>query len=65
LQEAIKPSTFCRLRTSTFFMFISTEVGPVTIPNRSAWPTRSATLTLHISFLLGRQFVFGQEPPIS
>src|SRR5208283_272740 len=40
-------------------------VGPARVPNRSAWRTKSATFALQISFLLGRQFVFGQEPPMS
>src|SRR3979490_2770842 len=44
---------------------MSTEAAPAMLPNRSAWRTRSATLALQISFLLGRQLVFGQEPPIN
>src|SRR6266851_895946 len=60
---AIRPSTISRFRASTRFM--SVAVGPVTMPKRSAWRTRSATFALQISFLLGRQLVFGQEPPIN
>ena len=40
------------------------EIGPVTIPNAAACFTRCVTLALQISFLLGRQLMFGQEPPI-
>src|SRR5262245_2084439 len=43
-------------------MSIATE--PVTVPNCAAWRTRCATLALQISFLLGRQLILGQEPPI-
>ena len=39
-------------------------IGPVTRPNFAAWWTKSATLALQISFLLGRQLTFGQAPPI-
>src|SRR6202795_3254252 len=60
---AIRPSTISRFRASTRFMSVAVE--PVTIPKRSAWRTRSATFALQISFLLGRQLVFGQEPPIN
>src|SRR6516165_1022541 len=51
-----------RLRFLTAAMSI--DVGPVMEPN---WPERrtsSATLALQISFLLGRQLMLGQEPPI-
>src|SRR5436305_6192830 len=51
-----------RLRCRTRSMSIAVE--PVTIPNLAAWWTRSATFALQISFLLGRQLMFGQEPPI-
>src|SRR6266851_10163155 len=60
---AIRPSTMSRFRASTRFMSVAVE--PVNIPKRSAWRTRSATFALQISFLLGRQLVFGQEPPIN
>src|ERR1043166_5606553 len=36
----------------------------VTRPNFAAWWTKSATLALQISFLLGRQLTFGHAPPI-
>src|SRR5436305_15245134 len=51
-----------RLRCRTRSMSIAVE--PVTIPNLAAWRTRSATFALQISLLLGRQLMFGQEPPI-
>src|SRR3977135_330771 len=60
---AIRPSTMSRFRASTPFMYV--WAGPGVIPKRSAWRTRSATFALQISFLLGRQLVFGQEPPIN
>src|SRR6202795_161571 len=60
---AIRPSTISRFRASTRFMSVAVE--PVTMPKRSAWRTRSTTFALQISFLLGRQLVFGQEPPIN
>src|ERR1700722_15416383 len=60
---AIRPSTMSRFRACTRFMSVAVE--PVTIPKRSAWWTRSATFALQISCLLGRQLVFGQEPPIN
>src|SRR5919204_487219 len=59
---AINPSTMARLRCRT--RAISTDPGPVTVPNSAARLTRSATLALQISFLLGRQLMFGHEPPI-
>src|SRR5262245_15860099 len=43
---------------------MSIVIGPVTSPNSAAWWSKSATLALQISFLLGRQLTFGQEPPI-
>src|SRR6516165_8926702 len=43
---------------------MSIAVAPATIPNLAAWRTRSATFALQTSFLLGRQLMFGQEPPI-
>src|ERR1700692_1332840 len=60
---AIRPSTISRFRASTRFMSVAVE--PVTMPKRSAWRTRSATFALQTPFLLGRQLVFGQEPPIN
>jgi hypothetical protein len=36
-------------------------VDSVSIPNRSAWWTRSATFALQSSCLLGRQFVFARQ----
>src|SRR5215831_16849700 len=59
---SIRPSTISRLRCRTFAMSITT--GPVTMPNCAAWRIRCATLALQISFLLGRQAMLGQEPPI-
>ena len=39
--------------------------APVTsVPNESARRTTSATFALKISFLLGRQLMFGHDPPI-
>src|SRR5262249_52977878 len=57
-----RPSTISRLRWRT--LAISTATEPVTIPKVAAWCSRSATLALQISFLLGRQAIFGHEPPI-
>ena len=37
---------------------------PVVTPNSPARATILATPALQISFLLGRQLMFGQEPPI-
>src|SRR5437899_3584861 len=51
-----------RLRWRTFAMSIAT--GPVTVPNCAACLTRCAIFALQISFLLGRQLMLGQEPPI-
>src|SRR4029453_3920579 len=51
-----------RLRCRTVAMSMAT--GPVMVPNCAAWCTRYATLALQISFLLGRQLMLGQEPPI-
>src|SRR5262249_59931953 len=43
----------------------SVLTGPVIIvPNCAACWVRCATLALQISFLLGRQAILGQEPPI-
>ena len=47
-----------RLRCRTSRMSIAVE--PVTNPNFAAWLTKSAVLRLQISFLLGRQSMFGQ-----
>src|SRR5919199_6684140 len=58
---ATSPSTISRLRCST--RAISTDPGPVSIPNSAARRTRAATFALQISFLLGRQLMFGHEPP--
>src|SRR5262245_38922133 len=43
---------------------MSMATGPVMVPNCAAWRTRYATFALQISFLLGRQLMLGQEPPI-
>src|SRR5215471_12232314 len=43
---------------------MSVLYAPVTTPKSAACRTRFATLALQISFLLGRQLVLGQEPPI-
>src|SRR5262245_29296811 len=51
-----------RLRWQTTAM--SVETAPVTVPYSTAWRTRYATFALQISFLLGRQLMLGQEPPI-
>src|SRR5262245_11982912 len=51
-----------RLRWRTVAMSMAT--GPVTVPNCAAWRASCATLALQISFLLGRQLMLGQEPPI-
>src|SRR6516165_11963358 len=51
-----------RLRLTTVAM--SVETGPVVTPKRAPWRARCATFALQISFLLGRQAMFGQEPPI-
>src|SRR5262249_25146232 len=53
--------TISRLHWRTPAMSTATE--PVTTPNRAAWCSKSATFALQISFLLGRQAMFGQEPP--
>src|SRR5712692_7505532 len=58
----MRPSTMSRWRCKTFA--ISTETGPVVTPNSPARATMLATPALQISFLLGRQLMFGQEPPI-
>src|SRR6267378_7300335 len=58
---AIRPSTISRFRFRT--AAISDEALLTAIPNLVAWCARSATLALQISFLLGRQLTFGQEPP--
>ena len=44
-------------------MSIATE--PVIAPKRAAWCTKSETFALQISFLLGRQLMLGQEPPMA
>jgi hypothetical protein len=51
-----------RLRWRTFAMSVLT--APVIVPKCAAWCTKCATLALQISFLLGRQAMFGQDPPI-
>ena len=51
-----------RLRSTTLFML--TKTRPVVTPNSRARATVWATRALQISFLLGRQLMFGQEPPI-
>src|SRR5215813_7813692 len=50
-----------RLRLTTVAMSVVT--GPVTTPKRAPSRAKCATLALQISFLLGRQAMFGQEPP--
>src|SRR5439155_3205521 len=55
-------STMSRLRWRTFTMSIVTR--PVFVPNSAACRATCATLALQISFLLGMQLTFGQEPPI-
>src|SRR5258708_26140639 len=60
---AIMPSTISRLRRRTPAM--STVQGPRRNPNVAAWRTKSTTLALWITFLLGRQAMLGHEPPIS
>ena len=56
------PSTISRLRLRT--PSISTVATSVRTPYDAARLTRSATLALRITFLLGRQAMFGHEPPI-
>ena len=56
------PSTISRLRWRTPFM--STVAPSIRTPYDAARLTRSATLALRITFLLGRQAMFGHEPPI-
>src|SRR2546430_15334841 len=51
-----------RLRWRTLTMSIVTR--PVFVPNSAACRATCATLALQISFLLGMQLTFGQEPPI-
>src|SRR5262245_41401127 len=51
-----------RLRLTTVAMSVVT--GPVTTPKRAPSRAKYATLALQISFLLGRQAMLGQEPPI-
>ena len=53
-----------RSRSNTFAM--STVTGPLLTPNASARDTVCAMPALQISFLLGRQLMFGQraaDPP--
>jgi len=59
---ATSAATISRFRWRTRRMSIF--VGPVTIPKSVARWTRSATLALQISFLLGMQLMLGHEPPI-
>src|SRR6266853_2712714 len=51
-----------RLRRRTITMSIATR--PVVVPNSAACRATYATFALQISFLLGMQLTFGQEPPI-
>src|ERR687892_1525585 len=51
-----------RLRWRT--VAISTVTCPVTVPNCAPWRARCETFALQISFLLGKQLMLGQEPPI-
>src|SRR3989442_1061197 len=60
---AIRPSTMSRLRCRTRAMSIAAE--PAWVPNSAACFTSAATFALQISFLLGRQLIFGHEPPIN
>src|SRR5262249_54712391 len=59
---AISRLTMSRLRLTTVSMSVVT--GPVTTPNCAPCRARCATFALQISFLLGRQAMLGQEPPI-
>ena len=43
---------------------MSTVTEPVSVPYSPPWRARCATLAFTISFLLGMQAMFGQEPPI-
>ena len=61
--NVIGASTISRLRCRT--RAIATDRGPVTVPNAPGRRTSSATFGLQISFLLGRQWMLGHEPPIS
>src|SRR6188508_2214881 len=44
---------------------MSTVAPSIDTPYDEARPIRSATLALRITFLLGRQAMFGQDPPTS
>jgi hypothetical protein len=52
-----------RLRSCTPFMLVVT--GPVSTPNSAARPASERTLAEWMMFLLGRQAMFGHDPPIS
>src|SRR4029453_14682027 len=59
---SIRPSTIFRLRSRTPVMLI--RQLSLVMPNSSLLAKYDATLALWITFLLGRQAIFGQEPPI-
>ena len=45
------------------FAALSTTGSPAAIPNSAARRTRDATLAAWITLLLGRQAMFGHDPP--
>lgn len=49
------------MRTQKTYM----AIGPVRIPNSRCRPNSEATLAVWMMFLLGRQAMFGQDPPMS
>jgi hypothetical protein len=59
---ATMESTMSRLRSLTLPMSTWTKSPPA--PNIAARRMRSATFALKIPFLLGRQLMFGDDPPI-
>ena len=59
--EANSRSTISRFRCRTCAMSVIT--GPVIVPKFAACCAKWATRALQISFLLGMQAMFGQEPP--
>ena len=56
-----RPDTISRLRSRTAAM--STFQSPRSTPNSALLRTRSATFAPRMTFLLGRQAMFGQAPP--
>jgi hypothetical protein len=52
-----------RFRSWTPFMFVA--AGSASTPNSAGRPASERTLAEWMMFLLGRQAMLGQEPPIS